>query len=261
MGSKHTSKHVSLWKGDTSRIFHSWKIYISFAVGLLLILHPLFNAPGAWTHYSPMMLLSFPLATSDFTPFAALFCVLPFADSFCEDYNSNYVNSIVLRTGTRKYARQRCFSTAISGGIIMSAIMFITILFCILAAGQPDTPESVSFLGNSIWMKMGIVLLWNGALLYICRVLFAFLFGALWALTGLAISTAITNRYVTLIAPFVLYQVLWFFLNEKAINPVYLLRCDSNFIPSFGFALTFQLLCIVLCAVISYLGIRKKVRV
>jgi hypothetical protein len=82
----------------------------------------------------------------------------------------------------------------------------------------------------------------------------------LWALIGLCVSILIANRYVTLIAPFVLYQALWFLLNETAINPVYLFRGDSNFIPSFAFLVIYQLTCIFLCAVFSIYGIKRRIR-
>ena len=210
--------------------------------------------------YSPMQLLVEAVAGSDFTPFAAIFCVLPFADSFCDDLNSGYLNAIIGRIGSRCYAFKRCASVAISGGLVTSFIMLLTILVCVLSGMIPDTEETIMPLMNSIWGRMGIVLTANGAVMYTLRILTAFLFGELWALVGLTVSVCLPNRYVTLIAPFVIYQGLWYFLEEKAINPVYMFRGDSNFIPSLGFLIGYQLLCIAVCTAISAIGITRRVK-
>lgn len=247
-------------RSDCSRIFRNGRIYAALLAGLALMLHPLISLWPYRENYSAMQLLSAPLATSDFAPFAALFCVLPFAESFCEDLNSGYISAITTRIGAKKYAKTRCLSVALSGGVVAATIVLITIGLCVIGAGQPDTEETVAFMGNTPWAKMGILLTADGAVLYALRVFTAFLFGMLWALVGLAVSVFIPNRYVTLIAPFVIYQVLWFLLEETAFNPVYLFRGDSNFIPSFLFVVIYQSACIALCAVLSCIGMKRRIK-
>lgn len=198
------------------------------------------------------------MAGSDFTPFAAIFCVLPFSESFCEDLNSGFYIEIINRIGTRRYAFNRCISVAVSGGLTTALTILIAILACVVGGTLPDTENTVMPLMNSVWAKMGIVLTANGALMYALKVFTAFLFGMLWALVGLTISVLIPNRYVTLVAPFVIYQGLWYLLDERAINPVYMLRGDSDFIPSFAFLVIYQLICIMVCALISANGIIRR---
>ena len=94
--------------------------------------------------------LSVSFGLSDYTPFAAIFCVLPFADSFCQDYKSGYINCIVARTGVKKYLRQRTLSVSLSGGILMGTVVFSIIIVCALLANQPDTLETTEFMGNSM---------------------------------------------------------------------------------------------------------------
>lgn len=252
---------MMILKADISRIFTSPKFYISLCLGLVIFLRPLLPAVIHPTQGTLMQFLSGPLAISDFTPFAALFCVLPFADSFCEDYLSGFVNFAVLRTGKKKFAVQRCLSVALSGGILMAANMLAAIILCAILANQPETAETAAFLNRTIWAKMDLILRYHGFFHYALRIFLAFLFGCLWALVGLVTSVLITNRYVTYVAPFALYQVLWFLLAETAFNPVYMLRGDSNFLPSLWFVLIHQLLLIMVCFMISYWGIRKKVQV
>lgn len=253
-------KKVSLYRSDMRRLFASWRFYVSLAVGLLFLMRPFFEAYQLWGRMSPIQLLSLPFGASDFTPFAAIFCVLPFADSFCEDADSGFANGIALRVGGRRYAIQRCITVAASGAAAMGAIVLAAILSCVFAAGLPETAESADFMRNTIWARMNVILAFNGALFYAGRLLLAVLFGALWALVGLAISTVLTNRYVTLVAPFVLYQVLWYLLSESPVNPAYLLRGDDQRIP-FAFVVIYQSALIGLCAFTAFRGIRRKVMI
>lgn len=246
-------------KSDFRRLFLSPKIYISFFTGVIILLRPLFSAFVHSVDGSFFQFLSVPFGMSDFTPFAAIFCVLPFADSFCDDYTSGYVNAICIRISTKKYAFQRSLTVALSGGITMAATVIIPILACAILANQPDTEETVQFMYKSIWARMDLILRFHGLVLLVLKVLLAFLFGCLWALVGLAISTYLPNRYVTYIAPFVGYQGLWFLLSETAFNPVYLLRGDAEFIPSLWFILCWQGFLIAVFYTLSILGIKKKV--
>lgn len=256
--SKMSKKKNYMFRCDLARIFRSWRIYIAAFAGLLLMTRPVILELKYRAGYSPMQLLVNAVAGSDFTPFAVIFCVLPFAESFCEDLNSGYLNAVICRIGIRRYALKRCASVAVSGGIVASFIMLFTILLCVAAGALPDTEETIMPFMNSVWARMGIVLTANGAVMYILRVFTAFVFGAVWALVGLAVSVCMPNRYITLLAPFIIYQGLWYLLSEKAVNPVYLFRGDSNYIPSFGFLLGYQLFWIGVCAAISAIGMARR---
>ncbi|MCQ2534139.1 MAG: hypothetical protein MJ172_06195 [Clostridia bacterium] len=143
----------------------------------------------------------------------------------------------------------------------MATIVFIVISLCVFLSKTPDTVETVDFLNRSIWVRTGIIYVCNGYLFYALRILLAFLFGAVWSIIGLAISTLITNKYVTLIVPFVIYQISWYSLPEKMINPVYLLRANFEGIPSVGFVVAYQSILIILFCTISVYGIRARVRI
>ena len=90
---------------EIKRIFCNPLIYASIVVGLIVINRPLIEVlwSGVVESGSISQFLSIPLATSDFTPFAAVFCALPFAASFCDDYNSGNYLYIISRSGTKKY--------------------------------------------------------------------------------------------------------------------------------------------------------------
>ena len=143
----------------------------------------------------------------------------------------------------------------------MGSIMTMTILVCILLGTPVTSMDDMYFLENTLWGRSGIMYIWNGNLMYMMRILIAFLFGCVWSLVGLAVSAFVPNRYVTLVFPFVLYQFLWFLFNEMPFNPVYLFRGDSDCIPSLGFLFAYQLGWIGLCTALSYIGIMRKVRI
>lgn len=246
-----------IW-ADFRRIFRGWRIYVAILLGTALILHPLLNEWKYRAGSTPMQLLSGPLGASDYTPFAVIFCVFPFADSFCEDYRSGFTLAIAQRTGKRYYAISRIVSVAMAGATASSVILLIPIFMCAFGAGQADNPQTIEFMQNTLWYRMGIVLVSNGWLLYLLRILSAALFGAVWSLVGLSVSTWIPNRYVTLILPFIIYQTLWFLLSGTSINPLSMLRGDSVKIPSFSFLVIYQLLWIAGNSAIAYRGICRR---
>lgn len=240
---------------DLKRMLKTPGFYISLFLSLFILLRPVFQNRINGTF---LQCLSVPFGTSDFSPFAAIFCALPFSGSFCEDYNSGFIKSIVSRTGVKRYSFQRCLSVLLSGGIMMALTVAIVIAVCAFRTTVPETEETCAFMQNTVWARMGILMKYHESVFVILKILVAFLFGAVWALAGLVISVFITNRYVTYIAPFVIYQILWVLLSESPFNPVYMFRGDSNFIPSFEFILIYQGTIITLCILVSCIGIRKK---
>ena len=248
-----------LYLAEYKKLTGSIKLYISLFIGVILFLHPLFANYTNWAVFTPVELLSFPLATSDFTPFAAVFCVLPYADSFCEEYNSGYYRFIFHRVGANRYAAIKCFVVAISGALVMTVCMSSAIIMSLVCAGRVDTVDSVSFMQQTVWGKNGVVLYCNGIFYYSMRIFVAAMFGAVWALVGLLTASMITNKYTTLVIPFVIYQFLWYSLGETAINPVYLLRADDIRIPSISFVIIYQTVWIAILSFLSYNCIKKRV--
>ena len=248
-----------LFSTEFKSLFTSIKLYISITIGAALFLHPLFSYVKSWSVLSPVELLSYPLATSDFTPFAALFCVLPYADSFCKDYNSGYYRFILYRVSATKYAMMKCFVAAISGAFVMAINMSLAVLLSNICAGEIDTVDRVAFMQHTVWGKNGIILLYDGIIYYAIRIFIAAMFGSVWALVGLLTAVVIVNKYVTMIVPFVIYQFLWYIMSEKAINPVYLLRADFARIPSLSFVIIYQMAWIIILGVASYRCIKKRV--
>lgn len=233
-------------------------VMIIFAVLLrCMYVNHLFEMAGVMDR---LTMITYPSALSGFTPFAAIFPLIPYATSFVDDVQSGYIKSILMRTGMKRYAKMRIMSVAVSGGLTIF-LPFLMIFAIISVIGVPTTSENVSevFL-HLIWSPY--VTVGGGILVMTAKLLLAFLFGAVWSLLGLLISTIVSNRYVTIIAPFVIYQALWILMPPQ-LNPLIFLRGDlgatNGFIGSYWFVVLMQCLVIAFfSAAISY-RIKRKV--
>lgn len=153
-------------KSDIRRAFMSYRLYVAMAVALTILLRPLIEVLQGGGEFSFVYLQQFPFGLSDYTPFAAIFCVFPFADSFCDDYTSGYVYAITLRMGPKQYARQRFVSNALIGGITQGVIVAIALSVCYLGASTPETMESVAFMQGTPWYELNLLLRFHGALFF-----------------------------------------------------------------------------------------------
>lgn len=246
-----------LIKNDIRRTFMSYRFYVAVAAALTILLRPMIEVLPGGSEFSFIYLQQLPFGLSDYTPFAAIFCVLPFTDSFCDDYASGYVHAITLRIGPKEYARQRFVSNALIGGITQGVIVAITLSVCYLGADTPDTLESIAFMQGTPWYELDLLLRFHGTLFFTLRVLLAFLFGALWASVGLCVSAFSANRYITLVVPFVLYQLLWRLIDIPLFNPVEAL--GGNSVPSLLLMVVYQFALIAICGVIAVKKIKKRI--
>lgn len=249
---------LRLLRTELARMLTGPRLYLCIGISLAVLLRPLVETLSGGGGGTFLTLQTLPFGLSDYSPFAAIFCVVPFADSFCEDCQSGVIVPMVQRVGFRRYALSRCLSVGLSGGIMMSLTVLITLLTCFFTAEEPDTTETVQFwiYGNSLWYRLGILFRWKGLGVLAIRVLFGFLFGCAWAMVGLAVSTLVANRYITFVAPFVIYQIGWFLADGDA-NPVKLLRGD--YAPSVLYVVGVQLTLAGMCGIFAYFRMKKRV--
>ena len=247
-------------KADIQRFLYSMSFIISILLAFILLFRPLLTNWITWGFRGiaadAMTLLSEPLALSSFTPFAVLFCALPYSISFCEDYNSGYMRTIIVRIGKFRYIANRIISVMFSGTLAMGIPIATIILLCVIGATQPITQDTLDWLPRN-WIPYTQHM--SGLWMFILKILLAMLFGAVWSLMALFISTLIPNRYVTLIAPFVIYQAMWALLPESQWNPLYQLRADFEGLPSIWFSFTYQICLTCILVFASALGMRRRI--
>lgn len=202
-----------------------------------------------------LYIITIPMALSGFLPFACIFPVMPYGTSFCDDYNSGYIKFITIRTGYKKYCFTRIATVGLSGGIAIF-LPFLIIFIVAIIVGKPCTGiQEDQFYLYTMWENY--VSAGGGSLVLAAKLLLAFLFGAVWSLVGLAVSAWIPNRYVTLIAPFIIYQSLWLLLDKVPYNPVDLLRGDASNITFWGIILV-QLCWIAFSSIIFFVGFNRR---
>ena len=91
------------------------------------------------------------------------------------------------------------------------------------------------------------------------KTILGFLFGSVWALVGFAFAVWIPNRYVALIAPFVLYETLWLGLVKvRWLNPIYLLRGDD--VDSYPLAAAMECAYLLLVSAVIIAGLVRRYR-
>ena len=95
--------------------------------------------------------------------------------------------------------------------------------------------------------------------IFLWKVILGFLFGCIWALAGLAFAVWLPNKYVALIAPFVLYEAMWLVLGKiSVLNPIYLMRGDDlNNYPLSGFM---ECVYVLLISLVVMWGLKRRYR-
>ncbi|MCI8895654.1 MAG: hypothetical protein HFI41_13620 [Lachnospiraceae bacterium] len=205
------------------------------------------------------------LAASGFNVFLPVFPVLGYASRFCGEYESGYYRLILARMRWQKFVRVRITSVALSGG----AIVAIPYLLICLAAVYLQAPEigdvnalgldasGVNILRVETELEMVVIGRTYGVgVMVAVKVLLGFLFGAAWALVGLAFAAWFPNKYVSLIAPFVLYEALYILMPSQ-LNPSCLVRGDDA-----GHLLSAVMECVWLfaAAAAAMAGFRRRCR-
>ena len=192
------------------------------------------------------------LAASGFIVFLPVFPVLGYASNFCGEYESGYYRLILSRMKPQKYAQVRIISVALSGGAII-AIPYLLLCLAAIHTGVPEITSNTVRVDPDLEMVV-IAHTYGVGVMVAVKVLLGFLFGAAWALVGLAFAVWMPNKYVSLIAPFVLYQSMWIFLPD-ILNPARLVRGDHV-----GHLLSVVMECVWLFAavVVSMEGFRRR---
>lgn len=204
----------------------NWKMAASVLSAFLILIHPLIldNVWSGMKEHDVLYWLTFPMATSGFTPFACVFPIIPYGLGFVEEYNTGFIKAVISRSGKRVYIRNKIISCLVSGGGMVSAAFGMVFLVC-LVGGTQVTEESVSdFYALSVWQPYLTV--WGGKLVLLMKLALAFAHGAVWGLSALLVSSLYVNRYAVLMVPFVVYQIAWHFMQNNVLNPIYLLRAD-----------------------------------
>lgn len=245
-----------LWQ-DLKRSFLNTGFALGFlAVAMILVSAVVTQAPLDRSRSSYFIMANI-YASSGFGPFAAVFPSLAYASVFCEEAGSGYLQMIFARMSARRFGLTRILTVALSGGVMIAAPIAITLgmAYYFGIPGIPEGSDEGLMAGSMIW---DYVLKYGDWSVYVVKVTLGFLFGCLWALVGLAFAVWIPNKYVSLIAPFVLYEAIWLGLDVEVLNPIFLLRGEE----AGSYVLACFVQCIYILAVILVImqGLKRRFR-
>ena len=214
------------WK-DMKRSFLNVGFFAGMAAVAALLLAAAVNGTPPERTRSSYYILYNVFGASGFGPFAAVFPVLAYAASFCEEYQSGYYRMIFSRMSPVRFGRIRICSVALSGGVMLAVPIAAA---CIMAytLGVPGVPQDSDqgLLDGTIMLTY--IIQYGDWYIAVGKTVLGFLFGCVWSLVGLLFAVWTPNRYVALIAPFVLYESMWIGLNGIPwLNPIRLLRGDD----------------------------------
>lgn len=183
-------------------------------------------------------------ARTGFSLFAPVFAVIPSVTLFCDEYNSGYIKSILLRTDSKNYIRERVLISSISGGFAVFLPEYICGTIFALSGHTHQPSQYSSFLDGTIFDSFQYI--GDGFLVFALFMCFAFLFGAVWSNIGMCFSAYIPNRYVALAAPFALYYGIHLLLNRSVYfamySPVNMVQPTSPLLGNIAFPIAYQLL-------------------
>ncbi|WP_322507015.1 hypothetical protein [Anaerolinea sp.] len=252
---------------EFSRAFRNRRLWIVVGISVLCLAVGLYRR-GAIFGWQPMNPVNLLMNVSFYTPFslfAALLATLPFTDSFLEDRKQGFLRHVVSRVPFRKYLLAKSLAVGMVGGVAVSGSILIMAVLVTLTG--PVDFASTSYVSNSTlgtnvpWGPLGWLYSLNPFAYLVYLLASSFIFGAVYALLGLAISALVSNRYIVLAAPLVFFQV-FAYLEERSLrilpawNPHYTLFPFEayegfslmNMIVQFGLLLLAAVLCLIVFA-------------
>lgn len=250
-------KNIYYLKKDMQRAFMDKMLWFSIIILTMILMHGMvtYTIMDRSAKISTYVYIVNAMALSGFGPFAAVFPSLGYPVRFCEEYNSGYYRMIQSRTGWKQYAIVRLVSVGISGGFIVG-IPFACVCIIAYAVGVHGVPEDGFLAGLQV---VEYIEKYGDLFVLAFKVLLGFLFGMLFALVSFAFAVWSRNRYVTVIAPFILYETMWVVLyNYPVFNPIYLVRGDD--LDSYPLSALMEMIYIILAATVCWLGLRKRAR-
>lgn len=148
--------------------------------------------------------------------FLPIFVTIPFAGSFCKEYNQNMLSFIVAREGKTGYCIIKYIVNALSGAVVAAAataLLFLALYsqFPVADMAYQDVAVSESF---HFWIAVH-----QPALYAAVEIANGFLTGLLWSSVALCVSAYLPNPFVTMVSPYLVSFVL--------IHAYRLLRVDN----------------------------------
>lgn len=242
---------------------------ISILIGFIFLFQPLLGVIYMSSKNSIpidyVYIFYVPHASGVFDLFAPALAVLPAATLFCDEYNSGFLKSILMRTDKKKYIIERIICNSISGGFAL-AIPILLIFVVSLVFGEPylksNIPENFStFYEGTVFENIQFI--WGGLFVSVITIVLTFIFGMVWANAGLCISAFVTNKYVSLAFPIILYycaSITLYRFNLIMLSPMNTIMPNADKTPSLSFVFVYQFILWCTGATLFAFGIHRRLK-
>lgn len=127
------------------------------------------------------------------------FAAIPFVTVYCQDYNSGYIKSLIVRSSERNYAWSNIIVCSLSGftAVFVGMVAYFGIVSCFC---PPQAYETVGAYSN-----MAL----NSPILYVLLIVGVFsLYATMWTIVGLTLSSILPDNYVALGSPLIFGYIL-----------------------------------------------------
>lgn len=208
------------------------------------------NAGGTFPPMFHQNLIHFSVNTSFFSMACPVFCTIPYAVSFVDEYKSGYLKTCLIRTDKGAYIQSKVVSVGLSGGLcLFAAVMLALVISALIFTPMESKAEYVqNFLFTPLFAQS----------------LRIFAFGVLFSLIGACLACALMSKYMAYISPFILFYLL-IIIHERYLPTVYVIN-PQEWIQKYspwpvdGWGLWLFLLgLIILFALLFVLIIRKSI--
>lgn len=148
---------------------------------------------------------SFSLSYQIFYQALPFLICLPFANSFFCDKQSGYIKNVFIREEKGNYFMAKYISVFLSSGTVAVIPIITNVIFCAMTFPSLVPEESLrlyAMFNTSLWGNIFYSTPFIFVLLYCC---FLFLFFGFMATSAISISFFVTNRFVAMASPYIIY--------------------------------------------------------
>ena len=133
------------------------------------------------------------LQSDTVAPFIPILAGLPFAASYVDDLKTKFARFFCIRTSYDTYIFSRIFVCFFCGGfVIVIGVLLSWGASALFFLPLEQAPGATSDSAETLVQMCGLL----------------FLFGGLWAVVGMSMSTLMESKYIAYAAPFVMYYML-----------------------------------------------------
>ena len=189
-------KLFGAYRQELMRVFSSYKIYICIISYILVCVYMSYNFDTNSLKKSVLERLVNIAGFNNMNKIPVLIASIPMATSFCDDISNNYFNSCIIRCGGRNYIISK-FTTSY---IISFLISFIGLSIYSVICGVKNGLGVHQVHEYRVFHDIAY-----GNYPVLAAISFIFLFSmvsAIYAVMGMALSSAVPNRFVAVTSTF-----------------------------------------------------------